>query len=166
MAGAAVAGAGLLLWANPGPRPELLVAPEARLIGVMTDKGRALDHETAQGFAAKTWLRRDGDMAEQALAADRGAFERGKGWLARDLSDGWRVVTIWGKRPDVQALRDACAPKTVLIARNGPDLEGPCRYFGKRALRRMGSLSITPTKHGLDVRPARAPDLKRLWTSD
>ncbi|MFK7944286.1 MAG: ComEC/Rec2 family competence protein [Paracoccaceae bacterium] len=165
MAGFAIVGVGVLLWMTPDPRPQLLIAPEARLVGVMSAQGRALDHKTAQGFAAKTWLRRDGDMAEQETAAARAKFDRAKGQLSGQLSHGWKFATIWGNNPDIDALRAECQPNTVLIARHGPKLDGPCRYFGKRELRRLGALAVTPTEDGLTVRAARPPGRKRLWIS-
>ena len=59
---------GLALWAATD-RPALLVSPDGRLLGLMTQAGRALSKPTGQGFAAANWLEDDGDAAGQAAAA-------------------------------------------------------------------------------------------------
>ena len=61
LAGLVGIAAALVLWAAPAPRPEVLIAPGGRLVGVLGPEGRALDHRRAQSFAARTWLRRGGE---------------------------------------------------------------------------------------------------------
>ncbi|MEM6489667.1 MAG: ComEC/Rec2 family competence protein, partial [Pseudomonadota bacterium] len=61
-----------LLWRPDAPdRADVLVAPRGRLVGVLGEAGRALSDAKRQGYAAKRWLRRDGDLADQATAAAR-----------------------------------------------------------------------------------------------
>ena len=163
-AGVAVMAGGVFLWMTPDPRPELLVAPGARLVGVLSTQGRVLDHDTAQSFAAKTWLRRDGDMVEQVVAAGRGTFLRQKGSVGGALSDGWQFAVYPGKKVTTPELGAACKPRTVIIARFGEEVDGPCLYFGKRALRRLGALALTPRGDAMKVVVARPPERKRLWT--
>ena len=163
-AGAVGVLAGLIVWSHAPDRPGLIIAPDARLIGVMSDKGRALDHERAQGFAAKTWLRRDGDWADQAQAATRAEFARVKGGLSSPLPEGWRLEARWSKRVTPEELQALCQAKTLLVARRGPPVEGPCVYFGKDELRRYGAISVAFTPEGLTLRKVREPGRWRLWS--
>ena len=90
LAGLVGVGVGIALWLTAPPRPDILVAPGAGLIGLMGPEGRALDHDRAQSFAAETWLRRDGDRVAQAAGrraarlCPRRAQARGRivEWLA------------------------------------------------------------------------------------
>ncbi|MDC0737446.1 ComEC/Rec2 family competence protein [Cognatishimia sp. SS12] len=60
----------LVVWAN-SPRPDLLIAENGRLVGLMTPEGRALSRSRGQGFIAAAWLQNDGDAAHQEVAAAR-----------------------------------------------------------------------------------------------
>lgn len=164
LAGLAVVGLAVGLWSNPAPRPEVLIAPGARLIGVMSAEGRALDHHSAQSFAARTWLRRDGDWTDQETAAARPMFERSGGRISATLSHGWRLEAYWGRGATEAALQTACLPRTLLIARNGPRVSGDCTYLGKRALARAGAIAIHATETRLEMTRARKHGHRRLWT--
>lgn len=153
---------GLALWANASPRPDILVAPGARLVGLMGTEGRALDHGSAQRFAADTWLRRDGDRASQAAAAARPGFASEGRKLSADLANGWRLE-VRGGRPEPADLRALCRPQTLLIARNGGPTEGPCFYFGEDALQWSGALAVSVAGDGLTIRRARDASRGRLW---
>jgi competence protein ComEC len=155
--------AGLWLWANAPPRPDVLIAPDVRLVGVLGSEGRSLDHATAQGFAARTWLRRDGDAATQAEAASRPGLTRRRGRLSASINAGWRLEVFWSRKIRLGDLQRACRAKVVVIARYGPALDGPCRYFGKRALARGGALALSVRDGALVVRHARDPAKRRLW---
>ena len=163
LAGLAGIAAGLVLWGAAAPRPDLLVAPEARLIGLMGPEGRVLDTAKAQSFAADNWLRRDGDPAPQAIAAARLGFAREGKRLFADLANGWRLEVMNG-RPEPADLAALCRPDTLLIARNGGPVEGPCLYFGADALAESGALAVNLKEHGLAVRRARDDSRGRLWT--
>ncbi len=156
--------AALVLWAHPASRPDVLIAPGGRLIGVQGEEGRALDHERAQSYAAETWLRRDGDGASQEQAAARPGLERGRGRASARLANGWRIEAIHGRRPARGRLSHLCHPRTLLVARYGPDLEGPCLYLGEAELQRLGSLAATVDGAELRLAAARNPERRRLWT--
>src|SRR5690606_6530702 len=132
--GVAVVLAGLLTWSMAPPRPELLIAPGGRLIGMMGPEGRALDTSSAQKYAASTWLRRDGDMAAQSVAAARPGLQREGRRFSAAFGNGWRLESLGG-RPEPADLAALCQPRTLLIARNGGEVEGSCVYFGERELR-------------------------------
>lgn len=155
--------AGLLLWTMPPERPELLIAPGGRLVGLLGTDGRVIDHPRAQSFAAETWLRRDGDPAEQDAASRRPGLEHGRGWARGELSGGWHLEVVHGRRPDIDQLRGLCRARTLLIARHGAPLSGPCCYIGERDLAALGALAIDATDESLDIRAAHSGP--RLWQS-
>lgn len=162
-AGAVVVVLGLGAWQLTGDRPALLVAPGGGLIGLMGAEGRSLSAARGEGFAADTWLRRDGDRADQDVAADRPGFQRKRGYLAGDLGQGWQVVWVRARDPDPDLLTRACAPQVVLIAPAGGALQGPCRYFGRDALAASGALAIDSDGTALRVRAA-GEGARRLWS--
>lgn len=159
----AVIGA-LVLWSNAPPRPDVLVAPGARLVGVMGPTGRILDHERAQSFAAKTWLRRDGDWAGQKIAAARKGLRRDGSRMSAKLKDGWRLEVLWRRKLDPARIADHRRERTILIARNGPPVSGPCTYFGGKDLKRSGALAFTIEQGALVTKLSRTPGECRLWT--
>jgi competence protein ComEC len=162
LVGLAGIAAGIALWAAAPPRPELLVAPEARLIGLMGPDGRVLDNAKAGAFVAQNWLRRDGDPAAQAAAAARPGLVRDGKRLSGALSNGWRLEVLGG-RPKPADLGALCQPRTLLIARNGDPVQGPCVYFGADALAESGALAIDAEGDALSIRRASDDSRGRLW---
>ena len=123
-----------------------------------------LDHERAQSFAAKTWLRRDGDLATQEEAAARPGLTRAKGRLTAEFGAGWQLDLRWGRGIEPADLVAGCRARTLLVVRNGPPVDGPCHYVGKQEFARLGAMAFTATDQGLAVRYARDPARDRLWT--
>ncbi|HUS52608.1 MAG TPA: ComEC family competence protein, partial [Thermohalobaculum sp.] len=156
----------LALWATGPPRPEVLIAPEGRLIGVLGPEGRVLDHDRAQSFAAKTWLRRDGDGASQKQAAARPGMTRGKGWSSTVLSNGWRLEVLHWRRIPPGRIWTLCKPRTLVVMRFGPEYGGPCIYLGKADLARLGAVAVHVAGDELRLVPAREPAERRLWSRD
>ncbi len=154
--------AGLGLAVGGTDRPQLLIAPEARLVGVMGPEGRALDHPRAQSFAAKIWLQRDGDLADQETAAERPGFRHGRGGAGADLGDGWGLEILPDREPDPVRLDALCRPGTLLVARHGGPVEGACCYLGARELS-AGALAIDPGPAGLTITVAGG-DRERPWS--
>lgn len=152
------------LWAmgNPPSRPTVLLAPGARLVGVLGEDGRALDQRRAQSFAAETWLRRDGDDADQAMAAGRPALQHGRSWARANLENGWTLEVLHGRAANRTDLQKLCEPQTVLVARHGMEIDGPCCYLGATALAAKGAISIHATDDGLRLTSAYGPG-SRLW---
>lgn len=167
LAGVAVIVAGVVIWTQPAERPEVLIAPGGRLIGILGPEGRALDHPRAQSFAAKIWLRRDGDGAAQREAAARPGLSRGNGWSSTRLSNGWRLEVVHSRhlaRGRRGRLATLCQPRTLVVARYGSPIAGPCLYLGEAALARLGAVAVHPTGDGLRLAATRDPDRRRLWT--
>ncbi len=154
--------AGLGLAGAGAERPPVLIAPGARLVGVMGPEGRAVDHPRAQSFAAELWLRRDGDPADQATAAARPGLVQGRGWARADLGHGWRLEVVHGREPDPARLAALCRPRTVLVARHGAPLEGPCCYLGEARLAAAGAVALWPGPEG-PVLEIAAPGAARPW---
>ncbi len=165
LAGLAGVAAALVLWTVAAPpRPEVLIAPGGRLVGVLGPEGRVLDHKRAQSFAAKTWLRRDGDSAAQREAAARPGLTRGKGWSSTVLSNGWRLEVVHGRRIAPDRIESLCRPRTLVVMRYGPEHAGPCLYLGRAALARLGAVAVIAEGDGLRLVPARDPARRRLWS--
>lgn len=153
----------MVLWARPADRPDILIAPGAALIGIMGEDGRILDHPTTQGFAAKSWLRRDGDTAEQEQAAQRPGLVRGNGELRGEVG-GWSVHVVWNRKVSDEMLAEFCTARTILIAKHADPVNGACIYFGKQELRRSGAVAISIREDRPQVRRARGPSQQRLWS--
>ena len=73
------------LWATT-QRPEILISDQGRLIGILSDEGRAISKEKGQGFVTDVWMENDG------IKLDR-----------RDAHDLWQrldhnITHIWSKK--------------------------------------------------------------------
>lgn len=164
MLGIAGIAAGFLLWSLAAPRPDVLISQDAKLIGILGPQGRALDHHKTQSFAAKTWLRRDGDLANQQEAAARAGISRDRSAMTASLDGGWQVSAHWRKNPDMTDLRAGCLPHRILIVRHGDRIAGPCVYIGREELRRGGAHAVHIDGDKAVVSSARDPLRQRLWT--
>ena len=150
------------LWAGAA-RPDLLVAGDGTLAGVMTETGRAISKEKGGGFVAQSWLEDDGDLAEQAEAFQRLAFEGPKG--ARRTKLGPVPVLVFaGKGSAVQAA-GACTGGAIIIL--SEDWQGAepedCLLFDRRKLRTTGAVALYPGEAGPVVVSARDWAGRRLW---
>ncbi|MGF1551762.1 MAG: ComEC/Rec2 family competence protein [Paracoccaceae bacterium] len=140
--------------AEPARRPDVLIAPGARLVGVMGPEGRALDRAVGQGYAAERWLAADGDGASQAEAARRPGLvpspdekgrrrgplsaRIGRGDAARDL------VVLAGRLTTPERLARACRPRAIVVAPFADEApEGACLFLGRAAMTGAGALAIT-----------------------
>lgn len=163
--GAALILAGVAHWATVDTRPLVLVAPEARLIGVLGPTGRRLDHATSASYAARVWLQRDGDPADQKAAARRGGFTPGYKGSEAVLPNGWRVMNVLDRRPAPDRLEKICRQEVVVLApyaRARP--AGECRFMGRWRLLRNGALSIEPDGDAVRIRTAARQAGDRFWT--
>ncbi len=142
------------LWTQE-QRPQVLIADNGGLIGVMTPQGRALSRDKGSGFIAGIWLENDGDGAGQPAAARRWPVRPG---AARIFRVGDReLVHLTGKR--AAAGFTACRRDQIVVAPVPIDLTGPCRTFDPAALRATGSLSLTDGR----LTTARELSGTRLW---
>ncbi len=164
-AGAGLIAAGLMIWMIVDVRPPLLIAPEGRLMGVMTPDGRVVDHPRAESYIASQWLKKDGDLADQDEAANRVGLHRGYFGGQAEFSNGWRVLNVIKRRPSLARLSELCQKNTILIAPYAlNEVDGPCVFLFGEALRKAGALSITPTDDGVQIETAAMKAGRRLWT--
>lgn len=153
---------GFLLWAGHS-RPDVLIADNGRIFGVLTDAGRILSSDRGNGYAAESWLKDDGDLASQAEAHARGRLERRRNRIEAEVPGLGRLLYV-GTRDAATAGAD-CDAAAIVIAPNwdiGP--RGPCLFVGAERLRRDGALAIDFGRDGLRVRGARAENRARPWT--
>jgi competence protein ComEC len=159
--GLAPVGLALALWAAH-PRPDVLIADNGRLFGVMTDAGRALSTPTGAGYAAESWLENDGDLATQAEAHARGAFDLARHRIAAPVPGFGDMVYLGRSAPDPAE----CVPDRILIAPNWPSApEGPCLFVSEARLRADGALAVWLTSEGPRVEGALSRR-ERPWTRD
>ncbi|MEM9043249.1 MAG: ComEC/Rec2 family competence protein [Pseudomonadota bacterium] len=149
-----------IVYLQPVPRPEVLVAPGGGLTGAIGAEGRAIDHETTRKFIASNWLRRDGDAALQPEAAARPGVSRGREATTAYLSNGWKVVVI-RRGDDHDAL---CQERTLVLAFRGSPPEGECELLYGRMLHRLEGVAISPNGQGISITPAR-PQMQRPWSA-
>ncbi len=150
------------LWAQT-ERPEVLVAQNGGLVGVMTPEGRGLSRAKGQGFVADIWLENDGEDVVQAVAAERwpapaqSAPQRGQTRQRVYSTAAWEVVHLSGKR--AVAAFEGCSAGQIVVASVPLDLEGACEQYGPKRLRETGSLAIINGQ----IIEARTVAGRRLW---
>ncbi len=148
--------AALILWPQ-AERPRVLVAENGTLVGVMTNKGRALSKARGSGFVAEVWLENDGDRADQSQAAAR--WPLGADGVARITLAGLEILHVPGKR--AAAGITECRPGQVAVSAVALKLEGGCDLFDPERLRGQGSLALGPKGWVT----ARARGGTRLWNA-
>ncbi len=156
LAGVALAALVLGLWAQ-ADRPALLVSSDGSLAGLMGPEGRALSKPKGGGFAALTWLEKDGDLAPQAEAAARAGF------VADPLGQRFRLGPYRGlllsPKADVAAA-DLCSLADLVIAPFPVQASG-CVLLDPTTLARSGTVAIAAD---LAITPTHAA--RRLWSPD
>jgi competence protein ComEC len=162
--GVAVAVAGLALW-TVAERPQVLIASDGGLVGVMTEGGRALSKPKGAGFVAESWLEDDGDAADQEAAFARGTFSGEKGQVS-GVTGG---VTFWhltGKTAAERAV-PLCAGSAVVVIGVEWDGEKPggCTLIDALGLRATGALALEVEGGALTVTSAREVSGDRLWNT-
>ena len=136
---------GLLLWAGHD-RPDVLIADNGRLFGILTPAGRVLSSDQGQRLCRRelaarttgTWRPRPRRMRAGAAGAAE-APDRGRG-------AGDREARLCRARKDAagaaRALRRGGDPDRAELARRGRT--GACLFVGRERLRRDGALAIRP----------------------
>lgn len=161
-AGAPAMALALLGWSQ-SPRPDLLIAPDASVVGLMGADGRILSRPGTGGFVARAWLQADGDAADQAQAHARsGAATRSAVTL---LSNGTLEVVHLSGKQGAALLEEVCLPgRVVVLTGTAPRASRPCRLFTTRNMWRSGAVSINAGPTGLLVQTERALSGTRPWT--
>ncbi|WP_170413618.1 ComEC/Rec2 family competence protein [Ruegeria atlantica] len=153
--GVAPIAAALMLWGQ-GTRPDVLVADNGGLVGVMTEQGRALSKEKGSGFVATVWLENDGDGVDQVHAAGR--WPQGSGGIRRYDWQGKEVLHITGKRA-AREFSD-CNANQIVVSAVALQLTGNCDVFDPKRLLTTGSLSLSEGK----ITTTKAAMGDRLWS--
>lgn len=152
--------AALVLWLT-AERPLLLVSGDGRLLGLEGPEGRALSAAKGGGFAAENWLQNDGDLAPQALAAERAGFDGPKGERWFDLA-GLRAVVLSGKGAEAK-LPDACrSAGLVILAAEALSRPEACRLIDAKTLSATGALAVW--REGDALRIETTKGARRLWS--
>lgn len=156
---------GLVLWLGGG-RPAGLISSDGVLVGLMGPEGRALSLAKGAGFAAKSWLEDDGDLATPEEAALRPGFTGPKAARGFELG-GVRGEVLSGKAGLAQ-LEEACARADLVIlpARLGPAPQagGGCLILDRPMLDRTGAVAMEPGPGGLRLIPVR--QVQRVWLGE
>lgn len=127
-----------VLWDN-ADRPAVLIADTGGLVGVLTEKGRALSKPKGAGFVAGVWLENDGDGNDQANAAARWPVANDARIREIDTS-GIRVTHIIGKR--AAAMFNTCTADEIIVLSVDTPVTGPCTIFDPKRLRQTGAVAL------------------------
>lgn len=145
--------AAFILWSQ-STRPDVLISDNGALVGVMTDKGRALSNARGAGFVATNWLENDGDAALQDTAAER--------WNAGKLGS-ISITAVRGKR-EANKLTGCGGDNWVVLTTSPP--EGlDCNVVYPGTLKDTGALALYETEKGIRVVTARQISGARLWNT-
>lgn len=150
----------LILWAGAS-RPDAIIDEAGRVVGLMGPDGRALSAARGAGFAVKSWLENDGDLALQPDAAVRPGFDGDPG--ARRFAIGnWRGVVLTG-RGAADKVMAACATHDLVVLGAEADVvpEG-CLLFDQTRLADTGPVAIRAMPDGLYVSPTHTA--QRAWS--
>ncbi|WP_370628994.1 hypothetical protein [Celeribacter sp. PS-C1] len=149
--------AGLLLWATH-ERPALLISDDGGLVGRMASEGRALSKPKGAGFAATVWLENDGDVPDQAMAAQRSmpALDVGPVRVVQVTGRGWQEVA-----------REACGIADLVILNKLWEEERPddCLLIDLGFLRESGALALSEMDGEVRLRTAYAVSGVRYWNT-
>lgn len=156
--GLAPAAIAFFLWAGT-ERPQILVADTGGLVGVLTDKGRALSKPRGAGFIATNWLENDGDGADQGQAARRWPGQEPKSKVHKIQFQEWEVVHVIGKRAAAQF--EECRANQLIVTSVPFAVSGPCEIYDPTRLKKTGSLAIDEN----GVVTARSRSGERRWNA-
>ncbi|MEY1555678.1 ComEC/Rec2 family competence protein [Yoonia sp. R2331] len=161
-AGSVVAGLALLLWTQT-QRPQLLIADNGALIGMMTPQGRALSRGKGSGFVAGIWLENDGQPVDQANAASRPGLDV-QGRVVRAALGDWEVLQVSGKT--ALAELQGCGGADILISNQSEVTDRPCLVLDARQLRQHGAIAASLDAEGaLVLTTARDVTGTRPWNA-
>ncbi|ANT59119.1 competence protein [Salipiger sp. CCB-MM3] len=151
--------AGAFLWMET-VRPLLLISETGRLVGLMTEEGRALSRNVGSGFVAESWLENDGQAGGQPAAAALWPVSESK--LRRAATADQQIVHVIGAR-EAQKVT-GCAGATILVS-SAPMLrrEG-CMVFDPVGLQVTGAVALYEAPDGIRIEAAKGPSA-RLWQS-
>lgn len=162
LGGVLVAGLAGVLWIQT-TRPQILIADDGGMIGVMGPDGRALSKAKGNGFVVGIWLENDGNPVLQEVAAAREGATQIDRKTRVSLGD-WQVLQVSGKT--ALATLQGCDGADVLITTIEDAQARPCQVFDMIALRETGSLSLDLDDNGnLQITTASDVSGDRPWSN-
>jgi competence protein ComEC len=149
----------LALWTQ-ATRPDAIVDVDGKIVGLLGPDGRALSAPRGAGFAVKSWLENDGDLAVQEQAAARPGFDGQAG--NRSFTIGaWQGVVLSG-RGAVDRVVQACATHDfVVLGAEAPEVPADCLLLDQLKLYTTGPIAIHLTDAGLHLIPTNRA--QRAW---
>ncbi|MEM7506002.1 MAG: ComEC/Rec2 family competence protein [Pseudomonadota bacterium] len=152
--------AAAFVWADPPPRPEVLISADGRLVGAIGSEGRALDKDRAASFVAARWLARDGDLADQVQAFNRPGVSASASMAKARLSNGWQIVVMRGRKAE----EPECIARKLVVLYTRANVSGACRIVSRRETSVMQGLAIYTDGDEIEIVPSRRPE-SRLWSN-
>lgn len=145
--------AALVMWGGQ-VRPDLIIAQDGRLIGVMTAEGRVLSAARGAGFAARSWLENDGDLVDPTKAAERAGFT-GPASMRSLQWQGLTISVLTGKA-GLAAMTDTCATADLVVIaaslgaeRAKAEAKYGCRLIDQDLLEATGAMAWRKGASGL-----------------
>lgn len=140
-----------VFWAQT-ERPDVLISANGKLVGLMTENGRALSADRGSGFVAANWLENDGDASLQHEAAAL--------WPAAQREHGLRLKHIRRKKEMPEA---TCKAGDILVVYRTLETPQPCQVFDRASLRRSGAVALYLRADRIDSQTTRDITGLRLW---
>ncbi len=155
--GVILGGVACFIWWQTD-RPTVLISDDGRLMGVMTEDGRALSKPRGHSYEARIWMENDGERISQEIAAARENIET-DGRLASTWLGDTRISIYWGK--ETEDIADLCQAGAVLVVSEIPAPVGSCTAIEAMDLRQLGAIaleagepvSIIGSREGAENRP-------------
>lgn len=151
LAGVVPALLAFVIWVQT-ERPDVLISSNGKLVGLMTENGRALSAKRGSGFVAANWLENDGDARLQHEAAAL--------WPEAQKAQSVRLRHIRRKSEMAEA---TCEAGEILVVYRALETDQPCRVFDLASLRRSGAVAIYIKPDGINEKTAREFTGRRLW---
>ena len=115
-------------------RPDILISRDARLVGVMTDHGRALSKARGDQFTADIWAENDGRPVPRDAAHAL--------WQAAPPS----IIHIWSKKQTGTTV--TCTSDQIVVSAVEISADGPCLWITQEDTNIQGAAAIYRDMHG------------------
>jgi len=142
------------------PLPDVLVAPEANVVGVRGADGRlSLLKIGSSDFAMRHWLAADGDArtpGDRELAAGFTCDEIG---CTARLADGALVAVVF----EAEAFGEDCKLAALVISRRTAPPHCAAQVIDRSLWPQSGALALKRTGYGFDLTAARPKGSDRPW---
>ena len=150
-----------VLWMG-SDRPDLLIAENGALVGVMTPDGRALTRARGHGFVARSWLENDGRDRDRLVAAERAEAFRDGDHLRFTVA-GADIGVLFSANED--ELAAACRTFAVVVSnRAAPDPPGTgCILLTPETLAETGAISVSGSATAPRLVFGDQADGTRMW---